>query len=250
MVRITSPVSIHAPAWGATRPYCKNRLLSPVSIHAPAWGATFDFFSPHPTSTFQSTHPRGVRPFGRCLRLYLGWFQSTHPRGVRHRDHQIPKNQQSFQSTHPRGVRRLAKRETSRRACFNPRTRVGCDYYSDSQVRSLTLFQSTHPRGVRRYLWKVCYFGAFHRYLREPVLFEDGLPANFLPVFFFPYFSTRWLCGHLVWEKVVNWRFPNGILPVFPSFFPFLQNTSGPSGSIAAFAPTCSSLFFQLAPRK
>jgi len=37
----SDPVSIHAPAWGATA--CADELdaLGVVSIHAPAWGATF-----------------------------------------------------------------------------------------------------------------------------------------------------------------------------------------------------------------
>ncbi len=33
-------VSIHAPAWGATRPGRSNDNPHIVSIHAPAWGAT------------------------------------------------------------------------------------------------------------------------------------------------------------------------------------------------------------------
>ena len=33
--------------------------------------------------------------------------------------------------------------------CFNPRTRVGCDRISDTQIGTGVLFQSTHPRGVR-----------------------------------------------------------------------------------------------------
>ena len=33
-------VSIHAPAWGATRPAIDSVGISSVSIHAPAWGAT------------------------------------------------------------------------------------------------------------------------------------------------------------------------------------------------------------------
>ena len=33
-------VSIHAPAWGATVPLVKDQRVRPVSIHAPAWGAT------------------------------------------------------------------------------------------------------------------------------------------------------------------------------------------------------------------
>ena len=55
-------VSIHAPAWGATRRPRGHHELLYVSIHAPAWGATFasleqSFYQ----LLFQSTHPRGVR---------------------------------------------------------------------------------------------------------------------------------------------------------------------------------------------
>ncbi len=32
---------------------------------------------------FQSTHPRGMRPFGRFASLIFMLFQSTHPRGMR-----------------------------------------------------------------------------------------------------------------------------------------------------------------------
>ena len=37
---IVEPVSIHAPAWGATPCHFKSPLIKIVSIHAPAWGAT------------------------------------------------------------------------------------------------------------------------------------------------------------------------------------------------------------------
>ena len=33
-------ISIHAPAWGATRDAGLTTLASDISIHAPAWGAT------------------------------------------------------------------------------------------------------------------------------------------------------------------------------------------------------------------
>ena len=151
-------------------------------------------------------------------------FQSTHPRGVR-LDHLRQRDAAVEVSIHAPawGATRRSGAKVSVYDCFNPRTRVGCDVSAAFFASDNDAFQSTHPRGVRRYLWKACYFGAFHRYLRESVLFEGVLPAHFGKVFFFPYFSTRWLCGHLVWEKVVNWRFPNGILPVFPSFFRFFR---------------------------
>ena len=38
-------VSIHAPAWGATRPARRRTRKARVSIHAPAWGATSGRFA-------------------------------------------------------------------------------------------------------------------------------------------------------------------------------------------------------------
>jgi len=101
-------VSIHAPAWGATKiseflhgPWC-------VSIHAPAWGATarvypaicrYASFNPRarvgrddtctvaalPGILFQSTRPRGARlPLRHGIPIFL-MFQSTRPRGARRR---------------------------------------------------------------------------------------------------------------------------------------------------------------------
>ena len=103
-------VSIHAPAWGATRPsVCIPPYLNPVSIHAPAWGATRHSrccdrsaacgFNPRARvgrdprlgssdacpPEFQSTRPRGARPAVPALVLVLmpREFQSTRPRGAR-----------------------------------------------------------------------------------------------------------------------------------------------------------------------
>ena len=82
--------------------------LRRVSIHAPAWGAT-----------------EGLQEF---LHVWSG-FQSTHPRGVRRRRQRVPLvGKRTFQSTHPRGVRLMRGVESPAHACFNPRTRVGCDH--------------------------------------------------------------------------------------------------------------------------
>ena len=102
-----------------------------VSIHAPAWGATSYRQRPTtPLASFQSTHPRGVR------RDVLGevagqhGFQSTHPRGVRHHRLLHRVRHAVFQSTHPRGVRPPSPAcSCSVPVCFNPRTRVGCDFF-------------------------------------------------------------------------------------------------------------------------
>jgi len=81
-------VSIHAPAWGATR----TRRVSapkpePVSIHAPAWGATALLRGELPGLCGFNPRTR----VGCDLLLLLSratclLFQSTHPRGVRQMD--------------------------------------------------------------------------------------------------------------------------------------------------------------------
>ena len=195
---IGAVVSIHAPAWGATRwarspvtwvvwfqsthPRGVRRAVvqaharcgALVSIHAPAWGATVVLragvmegasFNPrtrvgcdpssmkifYKSKKFQSTHPRGVRHGEALARSPPDQFQSTHPRGVRRRACMRSGALNSFQSTHPRGVRRVLPHSAgcgrvvsihapawgatsaattpvwAPTACFNPRTRVGCD---------------------------------------------------------------------------------------------------------------------------
>ena len=56
-------VSIHAPTWGATFARLPDEPPLAVSIHAPTWGATNRQRSDIHNAKFQSTHPRGVRPF-------------------------------------------------------------------------------------------------------------------------------------------------------------------------------------------
>ena len=83
-VTITSSISIHAPAKGATNSNAHTILRKTISIHAPAKGATnFDCFHLQCHHLFQSTHPRRVR---HVVSELFGWhvqFQSTHPRRVR-----------------------------------------------------------------------------------------------------------------------------------------------------------------------
>ncbi len=60
--RSSARVSIHAPAWGATRSKSWLYSVFKVSIHAPAWGATRGSRTSRPDRTFQSTLPHGERP--------------------------------------------------------------------------------------------------------------------------------------------------------------------------------------------
>ena len=79
---------------------------------------------------FQSTHPRGVRPFGQVrvvdvdgVSIHAPAWGATSPWNT------SPDAMWMFQSTHPRGVR--PSRELKK--------------------PEMMLFQSTHPRGVRPY---------------------------------------------------------------------------------------------------
>ena len=100
---------------------------------------------------FQSTHPRGVRPFSSPHWPGGYSFQSTHPRGVRlgmakqmricalvsihapargatHQKASSIPGSRWFQSTHPRGVRQQwVQLAPLFWTSFNPHTRAGCD---------------------------------------------------------------------------------------------------------------------------
>ena len=146
----------------------------PVSIHAPAWGATFPprWRRSRPT-VFQSTHPRGVRPIWYSFFGGNRMFQSTHPRGVRrfiptrllwdkwvsiHAPAWGATGQLGpqppiymFQSTHPRGVRLLGHMEYISKLYVSIHAPAwGATNSEFGAVRVVDVFQSTHPRGVRR----------------------------------------------------------------------------------------------------
>ena len=78
-------------------------------------------------------------------------FQSTHPRGVR------PGAARAWKNFHNVSIHAPAWGATPRAMCrpwprssFNPRTRVGCDMrLMDERLYNIK-FQSTHPRGVRQ----------------------------------------------------------------------------------------------------
>ena len=78
------PVSIHAPAWGATFSTFAPIMPLSVSIHAPAWGATAaNCYTYIPSESFNPRSRMGsdVAPAKRVS--YCVWFQSTLPHGER-----------------------------------------------------------------------------------------------------------------------------------------------------------------------
>ena len=100
--------------------------------------------------TFQSTHPRGVRP---APGYWPSGARCFNPRtregcdGVISRDHLM-----DGVSIHApaRGATPRSTRPRSQSTSFNPRTREGCDFAEENARWWAVLFQSTHPRGVRR----------------------------------------------------------------------------------------------------
>ena len=77
------PVSIRAPARGATVNLAKFPRHSQVSIRAPARGATTVAIWKDVAKVFQFALPRGERPFEQLAYLAQVEFQFALPRGER-----------------------------------------------------------------------------------------------------------------------------------------------------------------------
>ena len=123
-------ISIHAPTWGAT--FLTRAVLTSLTNFNPRTHVGCDLRQRNwerDYFTFQSTHPRGVRPISlpKCFPPKI--FQSTHPRGVRHFLTLSLFYFLLFQSTHPRGVRPKLLHKLYSLLNFNPRTHVGCDLH-------------------------------------------------------------------------------------------------------------------------
>ena len=169
------PVSIHAPAWGATgrhrgihpdhlrfnprtRVGCdarRGQARGPPARFNPRTRVGCDVLvSRGDYGIHQRFNPRtrvGCDLSYQYVAGYVTKFQSTHPRGVRR-----VKSEKSLcdcQSFNPRtrvGCDGRILLLVVRMGCFNPRTRVGCDCILTGGRKSMCRFQSTHPRGVRR----------------------------------------------------------------------------------------------------
>ena len=99
-------ISIHAPAWGATRFPCPRSRASTISIHAPAWGATRDLLADFMIISYFNPRTRmGCDP--AILNCLLISSISIHAPAWGATDTLTP-------------IRLLI-------TDFNPRTRMGCD---------------------------------------------------------------------------------------------------------------------------
>ena len=127
-------VSIHAPAWGATRAcgqLCRfNQRFNPRS-RVGSDQPNYSVFSEW--DKFQSTLPRGERQAGLALAYAKDKFQSTLPRGERRGQMTSCTHLWGFQSTLPRGERPFPDLfSTFFLVSFNPRSRVGSDSKVDA----------------------------------------------------------------------------------------------------------------------
>ena len=121
-------ISIHAPAWGATKRWLWYRGMRRISIHAPAWGATLRW---------------------KAAAAPQQYFNPRSRVGSDTRTLNASSRSKTFQSTLPRGERRFLRVFLPCMRYFNPRSRVGSDQFVPPFSRLMFEFQSTLPRGER-----------------------------------------------------------------------------------------------------
>ena len=157
---------------GRDAPHASARPRRPVSIHAPARGATQIAAYAPDLILFQSTRPRGARHIGHAERDDLqrrfnpraregrdaaaytcccvtATFQSTRPRGARLGINTGRSTIVLFQSTRPRGARPNTVAAATTPEGFQSTRPRGARRNSRPYALILYLFQSTRPRGAR-----------------------------------------------------------------------------------------------------
>jgi len=146
-----SPVSIHAPARGATKFIYDSYACIDVSIHAPARGATkYAGLLGHQTLRFNPRTRTGCDQSTDTTGHGLKSFNPRTRTGCDEAADSPGTGTMLFQSTHPHGVRQMTWLiKTVQCMRFNPRTRTGCDGNVDAGLVPEAMFQSTHPHGVR-----------------------------------------------------------------------------------------------------
>ena len=133
--KISSKISIHAPAKGATERMIESEIENDISIHAPAKGATFGEVSkPHRLNRFQSTLPRRERRSAHTARLMLVNFNP------RSREGSDVDGAQKNDNTTTISIHAPAK---------------GATLFPILILHKMVIFQSTLPRRERLFLFDV-----------------------------------------------------------------------------------------------
>ena len=130
----------------------KLPLAFPVSIHAPAGGATLARQAPVILFAFQSTRPRGARPNASFISVRTA-FVSIHAPAGGATEKQVLALQIFQVSIHAPagGATPYLSRTPQTRRSFNPRARGGRDFKKTIRFILVFGFQSTRPRGARPY---------------------------------------------------------------------------------------------------
>ena len=126
---IVPSISIHAPAWGATSGFIKFPAASTISIHAPAWGATrgtAHIAHPHPISIHAPAWGATVNTIVRALipifiSIHAPAWGATNMTRFGHYYARISIHAPAWGATTPVISKIYIYQD------FNPRTRVGCD---------------------------------------------------------------------------------------------------------------------------
>ena len=99
-----------------------------ISIHAPAWGATRVQTATSVDLLFQSTLPHGERRASEIVVMAsVGIFQSTLPHGERHREYPSGRLPRYFNPRSRMGSDRDRLQRNQQSSYFNPRSRMGSD---------------------------------------------------------------------------------------------------------------------------
>ncbi len=144
------PVSIHAPARGATSsgrfPTCALMSFNP---RARTGRDTGDRPPPETKTTFQSTRPHGARRYGLEGRTVNYLFQSTRPHGARRMDTHKLRGDYPFQSTRPHGARPGGTEWREVNMLFQSTRPHGARHSCLDGTGNREVFQSTRPHGAR-----------------------------------------------------------------------------------------------------
>ena len=198
-------VSIHAPAWGATKSSFGCRGSSAVSIHAPSWGATRSGreqyrdrsrFNPRTRVGCDAHIAERIGEhvgFNPRTRVGCDWYEQAVAAGYKVSIHAPAWGATGERRGHHSGgggfnprtrvgcdIRATASLPTPR--SFNPRTRVGCDPSLSWRSGRWPRFQSTHPRGVRPggplFLQSCWLFQSTHPRGVRPAHYEKFIPPT------------------------------------------------------------------------
>ena len=117
----------------------------PVSIHAPAWGATYSEDTAWYDWSFQSTPPHGGRPGSFDAPINYNLFQSTPPHGGRLNPCMIILSAIRFNPRPRMGGDIHPQHAREPTVCFNPRPRMGGDIHPQ-HAREPTVCFNPRPR--------------------------------------------------------------------------------------------------------